>query len=217
MMRSCTSFCEPKPMAMPTIPAPAKQRRDIDADFAQRRQPDHGDDQAQQRRSQHRLKGAQPRRARVVPFARQHIDLAIHQRVARLPDRRRRQRGDADRRDRRQQPTADLAAIKPDDGIDAPDFEQGNEADEGDDSRKDFAQQRKIAIGAGLQAGEALQDLGADTETAIDQAQHHDGGEPGDQDDGYGADEILQQQRVTVADIAAPTPPIARGPSAIAR
>ena len=45
---------EPKPMAMPTIPAPASSG-DVDADFAQRRQADDSDDQAQQRRA-HRLK-----------------------------------------------------------------------------------------------------------------------------------------------------------------
>ncbi len=72
---------------------------------------------------------------------------------------------------------------------------------------EDFSQQRQIAIGAGLQAREALQDIRADTETAIDQAQYHDRGETSDQCDRNGADKILQQQRVAVADIQRPHGP----------
>ncbi len=52
-----------------------------------------------------------------------------------LPDRGGGERGDADRHQRRDQPGADLAAIEPDDGIDAPDLEQRNETDQGDDRR----------------------------------------------------------------------------------
>ena len=66
-----------------------QQRRDVDADLAQRRQADHGDDQAQQRGAQHRLEGAQPRGTGEMAVARQRVDLAVHQRVAGLPDRRR--------------------------------------------------------------------------------------------------------------------------------
>src|SRR3984893_180896 len=139
VMRSCTSFCEPKPMAIPTIPAPASNGATL-TPISLSRQTNHRDDQAQQRRSQHRLKGTQSRGAREVAVARQHIELAIHQRVASLQDRRRLKRGDADRHYRRQQPATDLAAVEPDDGIHTPDFKQCNEADESDDSRDDFAQ-----------------------------------------------------------------------------
>ncbi len=184
-----------------------QQGCDVDADFAQRGQTDHGHDQAQQRRPQHRLKGAQPRRARVMAVARQRIHLAVHQRVGDFPDRRRRKCGDADRHHRRQQPAADLAAIEPDDGVDTPNLQQGHEADEGNDGSDDPAQQRQIAVGAALQSGEALQDLRADAEAAIDQAQHHDAGQPGNQYDRDGADEILQQQRVAVVDIERPHRP----------
>ncbi len=142
-----------------------------------------------------------------MTLARQHIELPVHQRVGGFPDRRRRSRGNADRQHRRHQPAADLVAIKPDDGIDAPDFEQSDEPDKGDDPRDDLAQQRQIAIGAGLEPREALQDIRADPEAAIDHAQHHDGGKTRDQDDRDGADEILQQQRIAVADIERPHRP----------
>ena len=77
----------------------------------------------------------------------------------------------------------------------------------GDHGRDDCAQQRQIAVGAGLQPGEALQYLRADAEAAIDQAQHHNGGKARDHGDRDGADEILQQQRIAVADVERPHRP----------
>ena len=178
VMRSCTSFCEPKPIAMPTMPAPASSGATLTPISLSAVSPTTVDDHAQQHRAQHRLEGAQPRRAGVMALARQHVELAVHQRIADLPDHGRRERGDADRHHRREQPAADLAAIEPDDGIDAPHFEQRDKADHGDHAEHDLAQQRQIAVGAGFEAREALQDVRPDAEAAVDQAQHHDDDEP---------------------------------------
>lgn len=52
-------------------------------------------------------------------------------------------------------------AIEPDDGIDAPDFEQRNEADEGDHGRDDVAEQRADSGWHGSPGPEALQDIRA--------------------------------------------------------
>src|SRR4051812_35642846 len=184
-----------------------QQRRDVDADLAERREADDGGDHAQQGRAQHRLKGPQPRGAGIVPIARQRIDLAVQQRVAGFPDRRRDEYGKSDRHHRRDQPAADLAAIEPDDGVDAPDFEHGHQADEGDHAGYDLAQQRQVAVGADLEARKALEDLRLDAEAAVDQAQRQHDGNTRDQRHRDGADEILQQQRIAVANVQRPHGP----------
>src|SRR6185437_10472037 len=150
---------------------------------------------------------AQPRRASIVSFARQRVELTIEIRVARLPDRRRRDRGNADRHQGRDQPAADLAAIEPDDGIDSPDFQHADEAHEADHQRDDPAEQWQIAVGASLEAREALQYLRLDPEAAVDQAQGDDDGKARHQHHGNGADEILQEQRIAVADVERPYGP----------
>ena len=51
VIRSCTSFCEPKPMATPSTPAPASSGGDVQADLAQYDQPGDDEDGDQQSRT----------------------------------------------------------------------------------------------------------------------------------------------------------------------
>jgi hypothetical protein len=70
-----------------------------------------------------------------------------------------------------------------------------------------IAEQRQIAVGAGLEPRKTLQDLRLDAEAAVDQAQGDDDRKARHQHHGDGTDEILQQQRIAVADVERPHRP----------
>ncbi len=142
-----------------------------------------------------------------MTVAGQARELPVHQGVGDFPHRHGRQHGDADGDHGGQQPVADLAAIEPDHGIDAPDLEQYDKANRCDDAGHDLAQQRQITVGADLETREALHQLRVDAEYAVDRAEHDDGRHAGGHRDGDGACEILQQQGIAVADVERPDGP----------
>ena len=85
-MRSCTSFCEPKPIATPTMPAPASSGPMFTPISRQHHHAGDDDDHHQQRGAQQRQQRAQPRRARRLRLARQPGEVPLDRRVRRLPD-----------------------------------------------------------------------------------------------------------------------------------
>ena len=87
MIRSCTSFCEPKPIATPTMPAPASSGPMFTPISDSTIMPATTTMVIEQRGAQQRQQGAQPRRARRLRLARQPGEMPLDRGVDRLPDR----------------------------------------------------------------------------------------------------------------------------------